>query len=183
MKNSVSVLLSAALLTVGLVACPSEKTVVTPPVDAVTTELILNGGFEASTTDWTFTGDARRSTFPTACAKNGAAYGRIEKIKAFSNGLSQTFNVPNQGTTMLKYWVRIESKVSQASADDSLVVRVNGTVINTLTTANPQEVYAEYSYDLSELVGKSVTIEFKGTFKDLEETNFCIDDVSALNSK
>ena len=41
MKKSVSIIVSAALLTVGLVVCP-DKTEVTPPAEVVTTELILN---------------------------------------------------------------------------------------------------------------------------------------------
>ena len=182
MKKTVSIIVSAALLTVGLVACP-DKTEVTPPAEVVTTELILNGGFEANTSNGTFTGDGRRNLSPVACRKTGTYFGSISKEKSSVGTAAQTINVPAQGTTTLKYWVRIDSNVNQASASDSLLVKVNEKVISTLTTADPQEIYKEYSADLTELAGKSATIQFRGTFKDIDATNFCIDDVSAINSK
>lgn len=67
---------------------------VTPPVEVVTTELILNGGFEAATTNWTFTGDGARLTAPTACVKTGTAFGALVSGSKGLATISQTINVP-----------------------------------------------------------------------------------------
>lgn len=182
MKKTVSIIVSAALLTVGLVACP-DKTEVTPPAEVVTTELILNGGFEAESNNWTFTGAGKRATSPATCKRTGSAYGSLSSATTSVQKAAQSINVPSQGTTLLKYWVRIQSSETAGTAFDNLVVKADATVISTLTTANEQEKYTEYTYDLTPLKGTSVNITFQGTFDNVVSTNFCIDDVSAINSK
>ena len=147
MKKSVSMLVSAALLIVGLVACPSDKTEVTPPavtppatpppVDVVTTELILNGGFEAETSDWNFDG-TDRSTLSKTCVKTGTYYGLITLPNLgveYNPLLSQNFNVPAQGTTLLTFWVRIESN-EPTNRDVILIVKANAAILTTLTMKN-----------------------------------------------
>lgn len=182
MKKSVSMLVSAALLMVGLVACPSDKTEVTPPAEVVTTELILNGGFEAATNNWAFVADSFRSK-SSRCVKTGAFSGAlVAGSKGFAT-LSQAINVPTKGTTSLKYSVRIETNEKAGIASSTLIVRVNETMIGTLTTADLRGEYKEYDYDLSKFAGTSVNIEFAGKFDETVVTTFCVDDVSALNSR
>ena len=56
-------------------------------------------------------------------------------------------------------------------------------MIGALTTANLRGEYKEYDYDLSTFVGTSANIEFAGKFDKSVVTKFCIDDVSAINSR
>ena len=182
MKKSASMLVSAALLIVGLVACPSDKTEVTPPAEVVTTELILNGGFEADSNNWTFAADSFRSK-SSRCVKTGAfSSALVAGSKGFAT-ISQAINVPTQGTAALKYSVRIDTNEKPGIASATLIVRANETKINTLTTADLRGEYKEYNFDLSKFAGTSVNIEFAGKFDQSVVTTFCIDDVSAINSR
>ena len=181
MKNAVSVLVCASLLSLGLVSCPAEK--ITPPAEVVTTELILNGSFESQKADWIVKGSAFTATVPDVCVKTGKNFLVLRATSESAESFSQTINVPAQGTTVLKYWVRIEAWLPASNSFDNLVVSVNSNVINTMTPANERKIYNEYSYDLTAFAGKPVTLEFKGTFSRGESGLFCIDDVSAVNSK
>jgi hypothetical protein len=190
MKKVFAIIVSAALLTTGLVSCPSEKVTPpaetpppTPPPEVVTTELILNGGFEAITTNWTLSTNSFRFTSPPTCVHSGVAFAAITGGRSGFATISQTINVPAQGTTALKYWVRIETDEKPGIAASNLVVRVNETIIKTLTTADSRREYNEYTYDLSALKGTSAIIKFTGTFNTLVSSAFCVDDVSAINSR
>lgn len=68
-------------------------------------------------------------------------------------------------------------------ASGNLVVSVNETTINTLTTADPRGEYKQYTVDLSTLKGTSVNIRFTGNFNNSVSSAFCIDNVSAINSR
>lgn len=180
MKSLVSIVVSAVLITVGLVSRPSEKA--TPPVQVVTTELILGGSSKARATNWTFTGNMHAST-PAVCVRTGASYGSVTSAKTATKKFLQAISIPARGTTFLRYRVRIQSGSGQASAPDKLIVKVNATVVNTLTTDNLQATYTEHTHDLSALAGTRATIEFTWTFDNSLSSNFCIDDVTAINSR
>lgn len=180
MKGLMSIVVSAALLTIGLVSRPPDKAM--PPVEIVTTELMLGGGSKAKATNWTFTGNIRSST-PATCITTGTPHTSMTSAKTATKKYVESINVPAQGTTTLKYKVRIQNAESQAVASDNLVVKVNTTVVHTLTTANPQDAYTEYTHDLSALAGTQAIIEFKWTFDNSVSSNFCIDDVIASNSR
>jgi hypothetical protein len=180
MKKPALLFVSAALLIVSLVSCSSNTTGVTPPPGVETTELILDGGFEAATNNWTFVGDGIRSKSST-CVKTGAFSGALVAGSRGFATISQTINVSAQGKTSLKYSVRIETNEKPGVVSSTLVVRVNQTVIGTLTTADLRGEHKEYNYDLSKLAGASANIEFAGKFDETIVTKFCIDDVSAIN--
>lgn len=180
MKSLISVVAGATLLTVSLVSRPPQKAV--PPVEVVTTELMLGGVSNARATNWTFTGNMRSPT-PATCITTGTPHTSMTSAKTATKKYVESIDIPARGTTTLNYKVRIQSAESQASASDNLVVKVNATVIHTLTAADSQATYTEYSHDLSALAGTRATTEFEWTFDNLVSSNFCIDDVFAVNSR
>ncbi len=181
MKNNLVKLASGVLLAAGLVACPTPPAPPPPPPpEAVTTQLLLNGGFEATTTNWTFAGGAGRVVSNNA--KSGTAWGSIASASTSTDRkISQLINVPASGNSTLKYSVKITSDEGVDSSFDSLVIRVNSTIINTLTVANTRGAYVEYTYDLSPFKGAEAEISFRGTFDNSVLSTFAIDDVTATN--
>ena len=180
MKGLMSVVLGTALLTVGLVSRPPDNAM--PPVEIVTTELMLSGGSKDRATKWTFTGNMRSST-PATCVTTDAPRTSVMTPTMATEQYSQAIDIPARGATALKYKVRMQRAESQAVASDNLVVKINAMVVNTLTTTNPQDAYAEYTHDLSALAGTRARVEFEWTFDNSLSSNFCIDDVIASNSR
>jgi hypothetical protein len=182
MNKKIAMLASSVLLTVGLVACPTPVTPPPPPPpppEQVTTQLILNGGFEVENTNWTFEGGAVRVV--SADKKTGTAFAALGKASTGSLKVSQLINVPAAGNTTLKYSIKIASNEAADASFDSIVVRAGTTIINTLTVANTRGQYVEYSSDLSAFKGGEVLISFSASFDASVLTTFCIDDVSAAN--
>ena len=180
MKGLMSVVFGATLITVGMVSRPPQKAV--PPVEVVTTELMLGGDSKPRATNWTFTGNMRSST-PATCVTTDAPQPPVTIPTMTTKQYAQSIDVPARGATTLSYKVRMQSAESQAVASDKLEVNINATVVRTLTPANSQETYTEYTHDLSALAGTRATIEFEWKYDNSRSSNFCIDDVIAVNSR
>ena len=178
MKGSMSVVVGAALLAVGMVSRPPQKAI--PPVEVVTTELMLGGDSKAKATNWTFTGNMHSST-PAMCVTTDTPDTLQTTPKLATEKYSQAIDVPARGATILSYKVRMQSAGDQTVSSDKLEVKVNARVIHTLTPTNSQETFTEYTHDLSALAGTRAMTEFKWTYDDSRASYFCIDDVIASN--
>jgi serine protease len=157
-----------------------------------TTNLIVNGGFEAATAaPWTLTAgvlNTSASEPPHSGAKDAwlDGYGTTHTDSAV-----QTVTIPSTATTAtLTFFLHIDTaETTTTTAFDVLTVQVlnsANTVIQTLGTfsnLNKAAGYTQRSFSLANVTGlrgQSIKIRFTGTEDSSLQTSFVIDDV-ALN--
>jgi hypothetical protein len=149
-------------------------------------ELIVNGGFEGSSTPWTLSGSSSRSTgsFP----HSGTGY-LIEG--AANNATATTFQqitIPAASSPSLNFWLNVTSNEGPGAALDFLFIVVRNTsggLLSTLATfSNLNEGTAgayvlRGPFSLGGFAGQTVRIQFRATTDRSLTTTFRIDDVSA----
>ncbi|MBC3873485.1 CehA/McbA family metallohydrolase [Undibacterium flavidum] len=157
--------------------------------NTVTTQLIVNGGFESGASSWTATSGVI-SNDTTQAARAGT-------YKAWLNGygathvdsLYQQIAIPSTSTsTTLNFWLKVVSdETTTTQAYDTLQVQIRnsgGTVLSTLATysnLNKGTSYISKSFDLSSYKGQTIRIYFLGTEGSITATSFLIDDVSVVS--
>jgi hypothetical protein len=150
------------------------------------TELIVNGGFEGSSSPWVLSGRAQRSTggFP----HSGTGY-LIEG--GFNNSTStarQTITIPSGTSPSLNFWLNVTSNETTTTTQfDRLFVEVrsnSGTLLSTLATFSNLNkgtagVYVlRGPFNVGAFAGQTVRIQFRATTDSSLTTTFRIDDVS-----
>lgn len=160
---------------------------VTLTVSNPTSELITNGGFEGSSTPWTLTGNAIRSTgsFP----HSGTGYLIVANTNSTTGTAFQTIIVPAGSAAALTFWLNVTtSETTTTTQFDRLFVEVrntSGTLLSTLATFSNLNrgtagVYTQRGpFSLSSFAGQTVRIQFRATEDVSLPTSFRVDDVSA----
>ena len=154
----------------------------------VSTQLIVNGGFESGASNW-----AGSSGVITADATVPAHAGTY---KAWLDGygtshtdtLSQSIVIPAAAASVkLAFWLRVISdETTTTQAYDTLKVQVrnsSGTLLATLATysnLNKGATYLQKSLDLGAYKGQTVRVYFEGKEDASNTTTFLIDDVSVI---
>src|SRR5918996_354244 len=98
-------------------------------------ELIVNGGFEGSSSPWTRTGDSYWSTGGYAHA--GTGYNVLGAYNFAAGTTYQTVSIPATATANLTFWLNVTSDEGPGTAYDYLRVEVrntSGTLLATLGT-------------------------------------------------
>ena len=173
-----------------------------------TTELIVNGGFEAgqapapasgysgTSGSWNWTtsdgmlnpvwDDPPSHTGPPT-ARTGLWCVYFAPIGPVTNSISQQVAIPAGSTATLSFWVKIGTyETSSYSAYDTLLVRLMGTSGDTLATLatfsnlTPTTGYSwvQKTFDVSAWAGRTVRVHFSAYNDVSRPTIFLLDDVS-----
>jgi Bacterial Ig domain len=154
----------------------------------VATELVKNGGFESSTTNWTATSGVITNDSGEA-AHAGTYKAWLDGYgTATTDTVTQSVAIPASATTAtLSFWLHVDTdETTTTTVYDTLTVQLqnsSGAVLTTLATysnLNNNTGYAQKSFDVSAYNGQTVKIYFKGVEDSLDQTSFVIDDVSLL---
>jgi hypothetical protein len=149
-------------------------------------ELIVNGGFEGSSSPWVFSGTAAWSTgaFPHA----GTGYSLMGTTNSSSGAEYETITIPTGATRNLNFWLNVTSDETTTTTQyDKVFIEVrntSGTLLATLATFSNLNkgtagVYVlRGPYSLAAFAGQTVRIQFRCTTDVSLITTFRIDDVS-----
>jgi subtilisin family serine protease len=148
-------------------------------------ELIVNGGFEGSSSPWALTGNAYWSTggYP----HSGTGY-TVLGFYNYANGtMYQTVTIPSGHLANYSFWLNVTSAETTGSiVYDRLYVEVrstSGALLGTLATysnLNKTTIgnYSQKSFSLASWRGQTVRVQFRATTDSIYPTDFRIDDVS-----
>ncbi|MEU6594223.1 M28 family peptidase [Streptomyces sp. NPDC046881] len=146
-------------------------------------QVISNGGFESGTSPWT--GDTGAiGTFSGQSAHSGTRYAWLAGYGyAATDTLGQTVTVPSGCTkATLRYWLHVDTAESGTTAYDTFQVKVDGTVKQTYSNANAASGYTERTLDLSQYLGRQITLTFTATEDSSLQTSFVVDDATLTTS-
>jgi len=159
-------------------------------IENVTSEKLLNGGFESGAASWSGTAGAIGNWnvspyFQKSFTGLNAAY-LGGNGKTATESLYQTATIPASATkATLSFYLHIDSAESTSStASDKLAVSLQnafGTVLKTLATySNLNKVtgYQLRSFDVSAFKGQTIRVYFKATEDSMYQTSFLLDNVS-----
>ncbi|MBL8512272.1 MAG: CehA/McbA family metallohydrolase [Betaproteobacteria bacterium] len=156
--------------------------------NVVSTQLIVNGGFESGGTNWTATTGVITSD-PAQAAHGGTWKAWLNGYgAAHTDTLYQQLTIPSTATTAtLSFWLRVDSsETTTTSAFDTLKVQLrnsSGTVLTTLATysnLNKGTTFIQRSFNVSTYKGQTVRVYFEGVEGSQIQTSFIIDDVSLI---
>jgi subtilisin family serine protease len=147
-------------------------------------ELIVNGGFEGSSSPWTLSGDAYWSTGGNQ--HSGSGYTVLGFYNFASGSEYQTVSIASTATANLAFWLNVSTSESGSIAYDYLFVEVrntSGALLGTLATytnvgATGPGIYSQKSFSLAAWRGQTVRVEFRATTDSSLPTSFRVDDVS-----
>ncbi|MFI1567236.1 M28 family peptidase [Streptomyces sp. NPDC020490] len=142
-------------------------------------QVISNGGFENGTSPWT--GDTGAiGSFSGQSAHSGTRYAWLAGYGyAATDTVNQTVTVPAGCTkATLKYWLHIDTAESGTTAYDTFKVQVDGTTRQTYSNADAATGYTERTLDLSQYLGRQITLTFTATEDSSLQTGFVIDDAT-----
>jgi Zn-dependent metalloprotease len=153
-------------------------------------ELIVNGGFESSTTGWAGTTGVIGS-YAGQTAFEGTRFAWLGGNGATTTEtLTQSFAIPSTATSAnLSFALHIDTaETTTTTAYDKLVVTVknsSGTVLGTLATysnVNKATGYQTRSFSLLPYKGQTVTLSFAMSEDSSLQTSFVVDKVSVLSN-
>jgi hypothetical protein len=160
---------------------------VTLSVAAASAELIVNGGFEGSSTPWVLSGSAARSTgsFP----HSGTGYLIVASANSQTGAAYQQISIPSGSAPSLTFWLNVTSSETTTTTQfDRLFIEVrntSGALLGTLATFSNLNKGSAGAYvlrgpfSLSGFAGQTVRIQFRATEDSSLATSFRVDDVSA----
>ena len=160
---------------------------VTLTVSSASAELIVNGGFEGSSTPWVLSGSAARSTgsFP----HSGTGYLIVASANNQTGAAFQQITVPGGSAPSLTFWLNVTSSETTTTTQfDRLFIEVrntSGALLSTLATFSNLNkgtagVYVQRGpLSLSSFAGQTIRIQFRATEDSSLATSFRVDDVSA----
>ena len=180
--------------TITLTAAGATNSPLTVPVTLTVTpaapadELLVNGGFEGSSSPWALAGSAfwtGSGGFP----HGGTGHAFLGTANSASGSVSQTVTIPsNAAAADLSFWLNVSSAETTGSVQyDKLFVEVTnaaGTVLATPATYSnlnkaADGVYTQRgAFSLDAYRGQTVRVQFRATTDSSLITTFRIDDVS-----
>ena len=172
---------------VGVGSCPTSGTPTpTPTPGGGGSELLTNGGFEASASPWVGSGTGYFYTASGSYPHGGTGYIYFGVNNSVSGQSYQTVTIPTTATGNLTFWLNITSSETGTTAYDNLYVEVrntSGTLLTTLATysnANKTTAgtYSQKSFSLAAYKGQTVRLQFRSTTDSSVTTTFRVDDVS-----
>jgi subtilisin family serine protease len=148
-------------------------------------ELIVNGGFEGSSSPWTLSGDAYWSTggYP----HSGTGYTVLGFYNYASGTMYQTVTIPAGHPASYTFWLNVtSSETTTTTVYDRLYVEVRSTsgsllgTLGTFSNLNKTTIgnYSQKSFSLASWRGQTVRVQFRATTDFSLPTSFRIDDVS-----
>jgi hypothetical protein len=149
-------------------------------------ELLVNGGFEGSTSPWVLSGNVFRSTgnYP----HSGTGYTILGYYNSASGQEYQTVTLPSGAAKALTFWLNVTSSETSTTIKwDNLYVEVrstSGVLLGTLARFSNLDkqslgTYLQRGpYNLSAWAGQTVRIQLRGTTDSSLVTSFRVDDVS-----
>ncbi|GGP32884.1 hypothetical protein GCM10018980_76020 [Streptomyces capoamus] len=146
-------------------------------------QVLSNGGFESGTSPWT--GDTGAiGTFSGQSAHSGTRYAWLAGYGyAATDTLAQTVTVPSGCTrATLRYWLHVDTAESGTTVYDTFQVKVDGTVKQTYSNVDAATGYTERTLDLSQYLGRQITLSFTGTEDSGLQTSFVVDDATLTTS-
>jgi hypothetical protein len=155
-----------------------------PPPPPPSPELIVNGGFEGSSSPWTLSGDAYWST--GAYPHSGTGYSILGAYNNASGTEYQTVSIPSGQTASYTFWLNVTTSEACCTPYDYLYAEVrstSGALLSTLATytnanSGPAGSYSQKSFSLANWRGQTVRVQFRATTDFSLPTSFRIDDVS-----
>jgi subtilisin family serine protease len=155
-----------------------------PPPPPPGAELIVNGGFEGSSSPWILSGNAYWST--GAYPHSGTGYSILGAYNFASGSEYQTVSIPSSAAANLTFWLNITTSEACCTPYDYLFAEVRNTsggllgTLGTWTNANSGAagVYTQRSLSLASWRGQTVRVQFRATTDVSLPTSFRIDDVS-----
>ena len=160
---------------------------VTLTVNAVATELIVNGGFEGGSAPWVLSGSAVLSngSFP----HTGTGYLIVASANNQTGAAFQQIAVPSGSSAGLSFWLNVTSAETTTTTQfDKLFIEVrntSGTLLATLATFSNLNkgtagVYVlRGPFSLASFAGQTIRVQFRATEDISLATSFRVDDVSA----
>ena len=148
-------------------------------------QLIVNGGFEGSSSPWTLTGAAFWSTGGND--HSGTGYSILGASNNASGSEYQTVAIPAGHPANLTFWLNITTSESLTTAYDFVYVEVrstSGALLGTLGSFSNRNAttsatsYTQRAFSLAAWRGQTVRVQFRGTTDISLPTSFRIDDVS-----
>jgi subtilase family protein/BACON domain-containing protein len=159
---------------------------VTLTVNSASTELIVNGGFEGSSTPWVLSGNAVRST--GAFPHTGTGYLIVASANSQTGAAYQQITIPAGTSPSLNFWLNVTTlETTTTTVFDRLFIEVrstSGTLLATLTTFSNLDsgiagVYVlRGPFSVSAFAGQTVRVQFRATEDVSLPTSFRVDDVS-----
>jgi trimeric autotransporter adhesin len=159
----------------------------TPPPGS---QLIVNGGFEGSSSPWVLTATPAVVWNASGTPHGGSGYvemGIVDNVTGTSGVTFQTVTIPTSAAGQLSFWLNVTSAETTASVQyDKLFVEVrstSGTLLTTVATFSNLNkgalgAYSLKSFDVSAFKGQTVRIQFRVTTDVSLTTSFRVDDVS-----
>jgi hypothetical protein len=151
-------------------------------------ELVVNGGFEGSTSPWVLTNTVASSViWSTANPRSGSRVMHLGNVNNANGTLYQTVSIPSTATANYTFWLNVTSNETTTSiVYDRLYVEVrntSGTLLTTLATYSNLNkgtlgVYSQKSFSLAAYRGQTVRLQFRTTSDSSLTTTFRVDDVS-----
>ncbi|CRK57756.1 Alkaline serine exoprotease A precursor [Alloactinosynnema sp. L-07] len=144
---------------------------------------VANPGFESGSTGWTASANVvgqHASQGQPAHAGTWSAWvggwGRVSY-----DSVSQSVTVPAGCTTaQLSFWLHIDTREWEPAVYDRMTVTAGSKTLATFSNLNAASGYKQFTYDLADFAGQTVTIKFQGFEDSNLQTSFVLDDV-ALN--
>jgi hypothetical protein len=145
-------------------------------------QLLANPGFESGNTGWSASSGV--ITTDSGEAAHGGSY------KAWLDGygsshtdtLSQSVTIPSGCKATLTFYLHIDTSETGSTAYDKLTVTAGSSTLATYSNANAASGYAQKTFDLSSMAGKTVTLKFNGVEDSSLQTSFVVDDTALTTS-
>lgn len=152
------------------------------------TELIVNGGFETSSSPWVGSGTGALYVANGNYPHGGTGYIYLGNANSVTGQWYQQITIPSGTSPSLNFWLNVTSSETTTTTQyDRLFVEVrntSGTLLTTLATfSNLNKTTAgnytlRGAYGLSAYAGQTVRIQFRTSTDSSAITTFRVDDVS-----
>jgi subtilisin family serine protease len=152
-----------------------------------TTELLVNGALEGSSSPWVLSGSGASYTANGSYPHGGTGYLYFGVNDSVTGQTYQQVSIPSSANGALTFWLNVTSNETTTTTQyDKLFIEVRNTsgslLTNLATYSNLNKgtagVYSQKSFDVSAYKGQTVRIQFRTTTDSSLTTTFRVDDVS-----
>ena len=141
------------------------------------TERVTDGGFENGITGWTASGSG---AVTTAHFHSGTHSDAPCAAVSCTSTLTQHVVLPAGSSAALTFWTYVTTQESGTKVWDTLVAKVSGSTLATVSNASPHGSWFQTSVNLSSYAGQTITLSLVETNDSTLPTTFYLDDVSVL---